>query len=337
MQTTIESQRNVRYATFLLALAGLFGIIWLHLLSALLAGLVVYEVVEVLTPLLRRWVPERARLLAVAAISTVVAALVILLVAGAISLYRHEVGDTHQLWGKLMPLLEKARQQLPAFVTAYLPDSVGELRLAAFDFAKRHGGGLRLAGTGTARVFAHIIIGLVLGAIIALEHGRGIAPERPLARELSARCRRLATAFHNIVSAQIKISAINTVLAATFLLVALPMWGIEVPLAKTLVMITFLTGLLPVVGNLISNTLVTIVALSVSLWVGVAALAFLIVVHKLEYFLNARIVGSQIRARTWELLVAMLAFEAAFGLPGLIAGPIYYAWLKSELEAERLI
>jgi predicted PurR-regulated permease PerM len=103
------------------------------------------------------------------------------------------------------------------------------------------------------------------------------------------------------------------------------------------VIVTFVTGLLPVVGNLVSNVLITIAGLSVSLWVGVAALGFLIVVHKLEYFLNARIVGGQIRARTWELLVAMLAMEAAFGLPGLVAAPIYYAYLKSELEAERLI
>jgi len=64
---------------------------------------------------------------------------------------------------------------------------------------------------------------------------------------------------------------------------------------------------------------------------------FLIVIHKFEYFLNARIVGSQIRARAWELLVAMLLFEAAFGLPGVVAAPIFYAYLKSELEAERLI
>jgi len=35
--------------------------------------------------------------------------------------------------------------------------------------------------------------------------------------------------------------------------------------------------------------------------------------------------------------VAMLVVEAAFGLPGLVAAPIYYAYLKSELEAERLI
>jgi hypothetical protein len=30
------------------------------------------------------------------------------------------------------------------------------------------------------------------------------------------------------------------------------------------------------------------------------------VIHKLEYFLNARIVGIQINARAWELLIAML-------------------------------
>jgi predicted PurR-regulated permease PerM len=77
--------------------------------------------------------------------------------------------------------------------------------------------------------------------------------------------------------------------------------------------------------------------LSISLGVGIAALGFLIVIHKLEYFLNARIVGTQINARAWELLIAMLLMEAAFGLPGVIAAPIYYAYLKSELEAERLI
>jgi predicted PurR-regulated permease PerM len=135
----------------------------------------------------------------------------------------------------------------------------------------------------------------------------------------------------------VKISLINTVFTAIFLLGALPLFGIHLPLAKTLVVLTFIVGLLPVVGNLLSNTAVTIVALSVSLGVAIAALGFLIVIHKLEYFLNARIVGIQINARAWELLIAMLLMEAAFGLPGVIAAPIYYAYLKSELEAEKLI
>jgi predicted PurR-regulated permease PerM len=92
-----------------------------------------------------------------------------------------------------------------------------------------------------------------------------------------------------------------------------------------------------VIGNLISNTAITIAGLSVSLGVGIAALAFLILIHKFEYFLNARIVGTQIRARAWELLLAMLLMEAAFGLPGVVAAPIYYAYLKLELEAQGLV
>ena len=147
----------------------------------------------------------------------------------------------------------------------------------------------------------------------------------------------MVTAFRDVVFAQVKISAVNTVLTGIFLLVVLPLFGVYLPLAKTLVVATFVVGLLPVIGNLISNTLIFVMGLSVSLWVAVAALAYLIIIHKLEYFLNARIIGTQIRARAWELLIAMLFMEAVFGATGLIAAPIYYAYLKRELESERLI
>jgi predicted PurR-regulated permease PerM len=163
-------------------------------------------------------------------------------------------------------------------------------------------------------------------------------PERgPLAAALGARCANLAAAFRDIVFAQTKISAINTLLTGSYLLIVLPLFGVNLPLAKTLVAITFVAGLLPVVGNLISNTMIFIVGLSVSPGVAVASLSYLIVIHKLEYFLNAGIVGTRIRARAWELLIAMLVMEAMFGVGGLIAAPIYYAALKRELEAARLI
>jgi len=90
-------------------------------------------------------------------------------------------------------------------------------------------------------------------------------------------------------------------------------------------------GLLPVVGNLVSNTIIVVVSLSVSLSVAIASLVFLVIIHKLEYFLNAHIVGTQIHARAWELLLVMLVMEAAFGIVGVIAAPIYYAYLKDEL------
>jgi predicted PurR-regulated permease PerM len=35
--------------------------------------------------------------------------------------------------------------------------------------------------------------------------------------------------------------------------------------------------------------------------------------------------------------VAMLVMEAVFGIAGLVAAPIYYAYLKNELAARELI
>jgi predicted PurR-regulated permease PerM len=314
-----EPPPAVGYASYLLTAAALLLVLQLHLLSALLAGLLVYVLVHWMAPLLgRRISGDRARVVVVAAIGVIVVGLLILLILGAISLFHSEIGNPELLWQQqLMPLVDKARQQLPAILVNNLPDSVDGLRVGAVEWLHRHSGALQLAGKGAVRTLAHIVIGLVLGAIIALSRTRPTHQMGPLASVLSRRCSYLAEAFHNIVFAQIKISLINTLFTAIFLLGALPLLGVHVPLAKTLVAATFVFGLLPVIG--------------------IAALVFLILVHKLEYFLNARIVGGQIRARAWELLIAMLVMEAAFGLPGVVAAPIYYAYLKRELEVGGLI
>ena len=80
-----------------------------------------------------------------------------------------------------------------------------------------------------------------------------------------------------------------------------------------------------------------LVSLAHSPQVAISSLAFLVVVHKLEYFLNAKIVGSQINARIWELITAMLLMEALFGLSGLVAAPVVYAWIKDELTRIGLV
>jgi predicted PurR-regulated permease PerM len=154
---------------------------------------------------------------------------------------------------------------------------------------------------------------------------------------LTNRARRLGGAFRSVVFAQVRISALNAFLTGIYLLVIVPWTGTTLPFAKTMVAVTFITGLLPVIGNLISNTVITIVSLSVSPLLAVSSLAFLVIIHKLEYFVNARVMGGQIQARAWEILIAMLAMEAVFGIAGVIAAPIYYAYLKRELAAHKLI
>jgi predicted PurR-regulated permease PerM len=135
----------------------------------------------------------------------------------------------------------------------------------------------------------------------------------------------------------VKISAINTLLTALYLGVILPLFGVHIPLLAVLIPFTFITGLLPVVGNLISNSAIVVISLGVSAGVGIASFGFLVAIHKLEYFTNARIVGGEVNARAWELLCAMLAMEAVFGLAGLVAAPVVYAWLKAELKAKELV
>lgn len=334
----VHASRYTAIASYLAAAATLLLVMFLHLLPALIAGLLVYAVVGALAPLLgRKLSGELSRQLVVGVLAVVVAGLLALLIFGVVAFFRAELGDPNTLFDRMMSTIDRARTQLPAWITAYLPVSAEDFRATATQLARTHSSQLQVAGKETAHVFGSILVGLALGALVALAHVRAVPGDGPLHRDLTARCARFAHAFHDIVFAQARISALNTLFTTIFLLIALPLAGVHLPFTKTLIVITFIVGLLPVIGNLISNTLIVIVALSVSLWVALGALIFLILIHKLEYFLNAKIVGGRIHARAWEILLAMLVMEAAFGLPGVVAAPIYYAYLKSELTAARLI
>ncbi len=318
--------------------AMLIVVLTAHLAAALLAGLLVYALVGSLAAGMRRHLSgTRAHWLVVVLLVAAVAGLITALVIGTIAFLNSEQGNPTALFERIEPLLDRARAQLPASIVQYLPASPEEIRAAVMEWLREHSAQLQGTGRQAARNFVQVIIGIVLGAMVALHRARNIAPSGPLSAAITARASLLVTAFRDVVYAQAKISAVNTVLTGVFLLVVLPLLGVYLPLAKTLVAATFVLGLLPVVGNLISNTLIFVIGLSVSLPVAVGALGYLIVIHKLEYFLNARIIGAQIRANAFELLIAMLVMEGVFGVPGLIVAPIYYAYLKRELEAQKLI
>jgi predicted PurR-regulated permease PerM len=323
---------------YLLTAAALWLVLELHLLPALFAGLLVHALVNALAPSLQRHLPgERAHWLVVALLATIVVGILTLIIAAAVAFLNSEQGNPALLFERMTPLIDRARTQLPAIIVDHLPDTSEEMRTAVMEWVRMHATQVQLAGKQAVRLIVQLLIGIVLGAMLALYSARARPAGGPLTVMLNSRCANLAIAFRDVVFAQIKISALNTLLTGIFLLVALPLLDVHLPLAKTLVVATFAVGLLPVIGNLISSTLICVVALSVSLWVAVAALVFLVVIHKLEYFLSARIIGTQIQARAWELLIAMLLMEALFGIAGLVAAPIYYAYLKRELTGARLI
>jgi predicted PurR-regulated permease PerM len=143
--------------------------------------------------------------------------------------------------------------------------------------------------------------------------------------EISARFRDFYQSFATVMGAQLTISLINTALTGVFLLV------VGLRHAPLLIALTFLCGLVPIVGNLVSNTIVTFVALSVSLKLAIAALIFLVVIHKLEYFLNSNIIGQRIRNPVWLTLIALVVGERLMGIPGLILAPVILNYLRVEM------
>ncbi len=324
-------------AAWIMMATGLLLVSTLHLLSALLAGLLVYEMVHIAALKMRhRLSSERAGMVAVTALAFVIIGVVAAAVMGLMMLVRSE-GHLANLLEKLADSVSLARANLPSTLSEGLPANADALKDASVDWLRLHAKEIRTFGADFGRTLAHILVGLVIGMMVSLTDLRPHRVERPLARALAERMSRLGDVFRRIIFAQVRISVINTLLTAMFLLAGLPIFGVHLPLAKTLVVLTFVVGLLPVIGNLISNTAVVVVGLSVSPYVALVALMFLIVIHKLEYFLNARIVGGQINARAWELLTAMLLMEAAFGVAGVVAAPIYYAYLKDELTAQKLV
>ena len=81
---------------------------------------------------------------------------------------------------------------------------------------------------------------------------------------------RLAEAWRRIVFTPMRISALNTLSAGISLTAVLPLPVIHLPLTKTMIVLPFVGGLLLVIGNVISNTVIVGGQISARAW-GTAA------------------------------------------------------------------
>jgi predicted PurR-regulated permease PerM len=334
-----ESVTRVDAATWIIAALVLGLIIKLHLLSGLLAGLLVFKLVDVLTPWLRLRALSRdgARVLAVTLIATAVIGALVAICVGVIALLRNSGESFPELLQRMAQIIEDARAGLPASLQVYVPENARELQSTIAEWLRTNAGSLQLAGKGIGRSLAHILLGMIIGALLSMQKASPHPQRRPLTERIVVQAAHLGAAFQRVVFAQVWISLINTFFTWLYLDIALRAFGVDLPLVKTLVALTFVVGLVPIIGNLISNTAIVIVSLSQGLPLAAVSLIYLVAIHKLEYFLNARIIGSHVNARAWELLIAMLVMEAAFGIAGLVAAPIFYAYFKEELRGKGLV
>jgi predicted PurR-regulated permease PerM len=316
-----------------LVLLGLLLILWLGLLSAFLAGFFIYFLIEFGVRRLGKIgvLPGVARIVLALAIAIAVIAALTFGVLALVAFLSSDQDNLGRLLQRMAEVVSHAKTYLPIGLQSFVPASLDDWRRTAGGALRGNAAHLTVLGRGAGALILHILFGMIVGALVAVgapAPGRG-----PLARGLEERIARLGQAFNRVVFSQLKISALNTLLTAIFLGVVLPLLGRPLPFTKTMIAVTFVVGLLPIIGNLISNTVIVLIALGVSAFDAGLALAFLIAIHKLEYLFNAQIIGTEIRAQAWEILLAMLALEAAFGLKGLVAAPIFYAYLKDDLKA----
>lgn len=186
--------------------------------------------------------------------------------------------------------------------------------------------------------FVLLLAGLVVAASLFLSVTWGTekdarTPQDSLyatvVRELVVRFKIFYQSFAKVMGAQIIISVINTGLTAVFLIV------MGYKFTAVLVALTFLCGLLPIIGNLISNILIVGVGFTVSPKTALVALIFLIVIHKSEYFLNSKIVGDRIKTPMWLMLIGLVLGEKLMGIPGMILAPVVLHYIKVEASQSK--
>lgn len=310
-----------------LVVAMVITVLCVGLGPSVLAGTLFYIAIRAL----QRRLPGtgRARRLAGLAISVLVGiALLSGLVWASSRLLGHE-GLAGMLL-KVSVILEQLRSVLPPTWQAYLPEGIDQVKALLAAQFKAHAASVTHLSMSGFHQFTHLLLATIVACLLGASEPNDVtgAFSGPLYRHLL----NFKDAVAKVFGAQTKVACVNALATATFLLLILPLLGYHIPFAEMVVTLTFVLGLVPVVGNLVSNLLNVLLALSVGPGVAAICLGFLVFSHKLEYLLCARFVGAGVGARTWELLTAMIFLEAIFGPMGFVAAPVLYAWLKAELR-----
>jgi predicted PurR-regulated permease PerM len=239
--------------------------------------------------------------------------------------------NTHALISKMDDVVVSVKEMLPAAVANGIPQPAQIISWCT-EHLWDHATEISSAGLGAATQIGYVVIGVILGTLIALSKLKA-EKTGPLTTMFLRQADEFRSKLLKVLKAQITISLINTCLTGTYLFAILPLAGIELPFKKTMLVCTFIAGLIPIVGNIASNVIITVISLGHSVQVAFASLGFLIAIHESEHFLNARLISANIGSKSWEILLAMVVMGRFFGAAGLVAAPILYAWAKTEWNA----
>ncbi len=133
--------------------------------------------------------------------------------------------------------------------------------------------------------------------------------------------------FRRVMGGQVIIALVNTLISSVVI------FGLGLRHPFLMVFVVFFCGLFPVVGNLMSNSVLTINAFAATgMWGTLICLVLLVGVHKLEYILNSKIIGGIVHLPMAVSLGALIFCEVLLGIPGLILAIPLALFVRHEFE-----
>jgi len=160
--------RTIDIVSYVLVAAMIAAVLWLHLLPAAIAGFLVYALARKLEVRLRerRTLSKSAKAIAVGGVFLIAALILAGLGIGIGRLVEHGHGLEGMLT-RIADVLDNLRESLPAAVVDYVPQSVSELRVQLVQMLKEHGHQVSTIGIDGLRASALMLVGLILGAMVA--------------------------------------------------------------------------------------------------------------------------------------------------------------------------
>jgi putative heme transporter len=184
--------------------------------------------------------------------------------------------------------------------------------------------------TATAHVLIYLLIGFVLAVIYLFERDevdRWLGELHPasVGGTMSRWFGYVGDAITVTLRMQVVVAVVSAVVTLPVLLL------LRLPHIPLLFLLLLVSGLLPVVGNMISGAVLCFVAYEArGAWAVAVFLGVTFVLHKIEsYYLNPRLAREHVKLPGLLLVVSLLLFEQVFGFLGLfLSFPALYVALK---------
>lgn len=205
----------------------------------------------------------------------------------------------------------------------------------SLEYIKNHLNILSAVGTNSLQ----ILVGILFGVLFFLYKEKQIlAPENywfKTTESFKFYLNNLFEGFKTIMRLQFMVAFLNTISLSILSFVIAPIFtGDLLPYWYILLPLTAIFSLIPVIGNLIINVLIFFISINVSILFSVIAIIYFFVVHKLELFAIAKLLGKKEDIPFLFIALSMLLGELYFqSMLGILLGITFLLATRNAINA----